>query len=132
METFFNLAWLAVAIAGVSMLLHPASSKRSLWIGLLALICAVLLLYPAISISDDLHQQTFIAEDSTSVKKVSAAQSSVPLLRLLFLLLSAAGLFSELRRSRWGASGSYVPFSISLVCGSSISDRAPPALSVQQ
>jgi hypothetical protein len=132
METFFNLAWLAVAIAGVSMLLHPASSKRSLWIGLLALICAVLLLYPAISISDDLHQQTFIAEDSTSVKKVSTAQSSVPVLGLLFLLLSAAALFSELRRSRWGASGSDVPFSISLVCGNSISDRAPPALSVQQ
>lgn len=131
METLFNVVWLTVGIAGLWRFLRTKPADARVWIGLVALFCAVLLLFPAISISDDLHQEAFIAEDSTSLKKISVSQSTSPVLGLAFLLLSVAALFSEVRRKRWLASSSEVRHSVSFLFTHSIADRAPPALCVQ-
>jgi hypothetical protein len=74
MELFLNLAWLTVVIAigAVSVRCWPARNRRARWLSLGALLCAGVLLLPVISVTDDLHPQAFVVEDSNSTKRLAS------------------------------------------------------------
>lgn len=77
MELFLNLVWLAVAIAvSVSLALHNRARTRrpSAFILAVTIVCIIFLLFPPISMSDDLHDLHCAMEDS-SRKCVSPLQT---------------------------------------------------------
>ncbi|HZQ91486.1 MAG TPA: hypothetical protein VFA60_06815 [Terriglobales bacterium] len=81
MELTLNLVW--VCIAAAALWLWPRTERlkgTSLWSGLLTLACALLVLFPAVSISDDLQAASTAMEDrSDSLRNwTPGAQHSVP------------------------------------------------------
>jgi hypothetical protein len=71
MEVLFNAMWLLVAI-GAFLFWRPerfrhCSAERadSRFLGILALACALVLLFPVISLTDDLHAEQAPMEDSS-------------------------------------------------------------------
>ena len=76
MELFLNLVWLTVAtvLAGLWMRSRPHKGENRACAACCALFCAAVLLFPAISVSDDLASQTFTAEaGSSSAKWIASA-----------------------------------------------------------
>ena len=76
MELFLNLVWLTVAsvLAGLWMRSGPRKGEIRAFAACCALFCAAVLLFPAISVSDDLASQTFTAEvGSSSAKWIASA-----------------------------------------------------------
>ncbi len=74
MELGLNLLWLLLAMASVAIWRRQRS--RSLrrqqllgWRGLIAIGCVLVLLFPVISITDDLHAEQAMIEDSNPVKR---------------------------------------------------------------
>ncbi len=71
MELLLNLAWVALALAAFSALLRSRSAKsqgrHKLPYGkaLLALTCVLVLLFPVVSASDDLHPAQAVLEEAT-------------------------------------------------------------------
>ena len=73
-ELLFNAVWFVLAAVAVMALLrnrHCVPERRHLLLHLGALLCAAAILFPSISLSDDLHFQEFIVEDSKSTKRLS-------------------------------------------------------------
>jgi hypothetical protein len=84
MEIALNLAWLGVTLALLWMwrfrwLPSHRNSRRSLRLEAVALVCVLALLFPVISLTDDLHPE-IIAVDSVSGKRNAClmAAASVP------------------------------------------------------
>ena len=73
METFLNLVWLAVALAAIGLWRfrwarsrrHPSYSSR---METAAMVCFLALLFPVISLTDDLHPETAVV-DAASGKR---------------------------------------------------------------
>ncbi|HLJ15890.1 MAG TPA: hypothetical protein VKV15_15435 [Bryobacteraceae bacterium] len=73
METFLNLVWLAVTVAAVCLWRyrwagsrqHPTYSRR---MEVVAIICVLALLFPVISLTDDLHPE-MVPADTVSSKR---------------------------------------------------------------
>jgi hypothetical protein len=73
METFLNLVWLAVALAAIGLWRfrwagsrpHPTFSSR---MEAAAMVCFLALLFPVISLTDDLHPETAVV-DAASGKR---------------------------------------------------------------
>jgi len=61
METFLNLLWFAIAF--VALITAPQRSRRVLF----ALGCAAVLLFPIVSVSDDLAADRNVLEDALGV-----------------------------------------------------------------
>jgi uncharacterized membrane protein YbjE (DUF340 family) len=97
MELLLNVVWAILAGTAVSAFLGSAPARRKQFLlAFGALCCALLLLFPSISVSDDLHFQAFVSEDSNPSKKlVNAAHVSVEHFTSILFVLSAllAGLF---------------------------------------
>ncbi len=81
MEILLNALWLliaagAVAVWGVQQAGPERGRQRALPTQLLALACTLILLFPVISLTDDLHAQQAVMEDSsrTIVKARRAAE----------------------------------------------------------
>jgi hypothetical protein len=68
MELLLNLAWLMLALPAYCLWRRDASKVSSLQC-LLALACALVLLFPVISASDDLHAMRAEMEDSSINKR---------------------------------------------------------------
>jgi hypothetical protein len=139
METFLNLVWLAVTVAAIWLwrfrwIVSRENPRHSARMEAVAMVCVLALLFPVISLTDDLHPET-VAVDAASGKRnacliaasaphVRAATVS-PGTRLLVGMISrpfAAANFvsSELIQTlRFNDSGS-------LATGSS--GRSPPSL----
>jgi len=84
MELLLNLIWLAVA-AG-ALVAFARRRRRSAWLAqvpygkaLVALACVVVLLFPVISASDDLHPAQAVVEDAS--KRLQLAIAPLHLLR---------------------------------------------------
>ena len=103
MELLLNLVWIALAITAFVCFVRRARSRggkrtdygRSLF----ALACILLILFPIISASDDLHPAQAVVEEPTkriqqlaSPFQMPASHSIVPLLPLLFSLWLALPL----------------------------------------
>src|SRR5581483_3815893 len=67
MELLLNLAWLLVTvICSVALLRRVLRTRNSvpLWVMITAVVCVMVLLFPVISMTDDLHAEVFTAEES--------------------------------------------------------------------
>ncbi len=76
MEILLNLAWLAIAIAAFARLGLWAWSepdRARVWFAALATVCLVALLFPIISITDDLQATDALVEETVGVRRVVAA-----------------------------------------------------------
>lgn len=70
MELLLNLAWIAMTLAAFCLFLRNRGLSSQLpkvpyWKALLALACVLILLFPVISASDDLHPTQAVLEDAT-------------------------------------------------------------------
>ncbi len=93
MELLLNIVWLVVAIGlviGLSLHQRVRIHKPSTFLVVVSIACIIFVLFPAISLSDDLHPMTYATEDSAR-RFVSIA------LFLQFLALPVAALFALLR-----------------------------------
>jgi hypothetical protein len=130
MELLLNLVWLSLALLAFTALVrgrkasagHARASYRT---ALLALACVLVLLFPVVSASDDLHPTQAVLEDaSTRVQKMAASLSSspsmVPALLALYLLAALVMV------ATWRPVAS-VTRVISLV-RNPVSGRSPPSL----
>ena len=81
MEVLLNLAWLLVAIVALARWLSQsrrgASGAISLCLQFIALVCALALLFPAISATDDLHATQLAVEASDVARKVLRSMNTV-------------------------------------------------------
>lgn len=134
MELFLNFCWFALVAGAITALLrtHRRGKKvKRLFIALGALLCAAALLFPAISITDDLHFDAFAIEDSNATKRlVNAIAQSAPLAAIEWFGIACFNFLLILRQRAWRsieiASVSYkTPLLISAALG-----RAPPSLSL--
>ncbi|MGD0222553.1 MAG: hypothetical protein ABSF71_09450 [Terriglobia bacterium] len=94
MEVLLNTIWLLVAI-GAFLYWRPEKYKgtprahgHDTTFGILALACALVLLFPVISLTDDLNAEQFTMEDSfrTGVKARGLAQESLRATRSPFMV----------------------------------------------
>jgi hypothetical protein len=70
MELLLNAIWLAVATS----LLRECTAGRRKWQSLIGLVCVLALLFPAISLTDDLHPTEFALADTKSLYAVAHSQ----------------------------------------------------------
>src|SRR5271169_4156632 len=73
METFLNLVWLAVTVAAIWLwrfrwTVSQRNQKHSTRMAAAAMVCFLALLFPVISLTDDLHPET-VAVDAASGKR---------------------------------------------------------------
>lgn len=96
MELLLNVVWALLAGTAIAAFLSsPPARRKQFLLEFGALCCALLLLFPAISVSDDLHFQAVVSEDANPNKKlVKAAHTSVEHFTAILFLLGAllAGL----------------------------------------
>ena len=85
MELALNLVWVCVAIVGIGLLcmsLSPASARpdrsASNWRKVVAMSCALIILFFVISMTDDLHDQEIMVEDNKLSRIVSVSGISAP------------------------------------------------------
>lgn len=93
MELLLNLVWLALAIAATARCIVWAageSDRRRIVAVALATVCVVALLFPIISITDDLHESVAVLEESASLRRIAvgAAVHAAPLLAVVVALLT--------------------------------------------
>ena len=127
MELLLNLAWSLIGGVALWSFLGARSKHQKQFIfALVALFCAILLLFPAISVSDDLHFQAFVSEDSNASKRLlSAAQtSSIDYWAPLLL----AFLFTLFGRPLWFIRATKFVSRLSAPFDRPVLGRAPPAL----
>lgn len=130
MELLLNLLWFAIAVGALSLWLPVSPSHRKQFrLGMGALVCVLALLLPAISVTDDLHFDTFAVEDSNSTKRlVSAAAHVSPMSRVVWFAISLlAFLFALAGPTRRVCDVCVENFPQSTF-HSSVSGRAPPCL----
>jgi hypothetical protein len=79
MEVFFNLLWLVIVLASFARWRRVVRIRRGLRgrvqaaLPFLALVCALAILFPTISVTDNLHPSLFVAEDGSSPRRAMAA-----------------------------------------------------------
>jgi hypothetical protein len=75
MDLVLNLVWVMLALASfVAWRKHSCTGPRARVVtSLLALGCLLILIFPVISASDDLHYSELAAEDATSSRKILQA-----------------------------------------------------------
>lgn len=105
MELLLNLAWLLVAVVSAIGLLRYARNRensQSFWVMATAMLCVVVLLFPVISMTDDLHAEVFMAEESGK-RRVIAPQIEHQLSSLQALAVRLAISVVMLPRITWPA-----------------------------
>jgi hypothetical protein len=104
MELLLNFAWAILAGTAVSAFLSSAPGRRKRFLlAFGALCCALLLLFPSISVSDDLHFHAFVGEDANPNKRllnvahVNGVQFSAIVFALGALLASSFRVIAFIR-----------------------------------
>jgi hypothetical protein len=75
MELLLNLAWFAIAIAAFARFgvwAYGETDRSRIWAVALATVCVIALLFPIISITDDLEASDAVFEESVAVRRVVA------------------------------------------------------------
>jgi hypothetical protein len=140
MELALNLVWLCVAIVGIavqfivlSRAAKPGDQPRSHWRKTIAMGCTLVILFFVISMTDDLHQQEIVLEDSKSSRIVSGTVTSshgspdrvVPV--VFILSFASTGLIAALPAARRLVEPPELLFTAAVVCDQPCG-RAPPPL----
>jgi hypothetical protein len=133
-ELFLNFCWFALVAGAITALLrtrHRGEKANRLLLALGALLCAAALLFPAISITDDLHFDAFAIEDSNATKRlVNAIAQNAPLAAIECFGIVCFNFLLILRQPAWcfrniGPNAYKTPLLMSPAFG-----RAPPATSL--
>ncbi len=81
MELTLNVLWLLLAVASFALVRRGGGSRKPVgwhsWRRTLSLTCALVIFFPVISLTDDLHAAQVVMEDSNPSKRV-AKSSGVP------------------------------------------------------
>lgn len=126
MELLLNLVWILIGgIALWSFLGSPTRSRKQFLFALIALFCAILLLFPAISVSDDLHLQAFVSEEATVSKRLMSTFQTSPIEYWAPLLLTF--LLTTFRRPLWFIRTTKSLPRLSALFDRPVLGRAPPA-----
>jgi hypothetical protein len=83
LELALNLIWLGISCALLVLgipLIRQKGIVHSRWVGVMALVCVLCLLFPVISMTDDLHNIPAVVETKKSKNLVAAAHALVALL----------------------------------------------------
>src|SRR5713226_2331666 len=139
MELALNLVWVCVAIVGIGLLCRSLSHAAacpdrpaSHWRKIVAMSCALIILFFVISMTDDLHDQEIVLEESKFSRiapgtGTSSQPSSDRVVPIVFLLtFAAAGLTPALPAVRRLVEPSEVFFAAAIQCDPRCG-RAPPA-----
>lgn len=139
MELALNLVWLGVAIVGIVVQFivlsrAAASSDQSpdTWRKILAMGCTLVILFFVISMTDDLHAQEIVIEESKSSRILIGAGGSlhhtpVRMVPIVFLLtFAAASLTPALPAVRRLVDPTVLSFAAAIVCAP-LCGRAPPS-----
>jgi hypothetical protein len=139
MELVLNLVWVCVAIVGIGLLCRSLSrtaacpdQPASHWRTIVAMGCALVILFFVISMTDDLHDQEIVLEESKSSRIAPGTGASSPLsadrvIPVVFLLnFAAAGLTPTLPAVRRLVEPPEFLFAAAVVCDR-LCGRAPPA-----
>lgn len=129
MELVLNLVWVLIAATALSWHLRSESKDRKQFLlALGALCCVLLLLFPAISVSDDLHLEAVVTEDSNPTKRLVSAVTHVSPVYQVAIFFVFSALLAALRGTVWCLrSATSVPY-ISALLDRPVLGRAPPAL----
>ena len=103
MELLLNLAWLLVALVCAVGLLHRAPRNlhsTKFWVLATAMLCVVVLLFPVISMTDDLHAEVFMAEENGK-RRVNALQVDHQFSNLQAVAVQLVTPVLSLSRSSW-------------------------------
>jgi len=139
MELALNLIWVCVAISGIGLLcgsLFRAAAcpdrRPSNWRKIVAMSCALIILFFVISMTDDLHDQEIVVEENKSsrivpvsgISELSAAGHAIPAVFLVFsVLTSFAPVLPSARRPVDGPK----VISAAEILRDRLYGRAPPA-----
>ena len=130
MELLLNIVWLL--IAGSALYWHLRSAVRDrkpFLLALGALCCALLLLFPAISISDDLHFEAVLSEDSSPTKRIASTVAHVvPVQQLAIFFVVFAALMAALHTTEWCVRTTNPVQYLSALLDRPVLGRAPPVL----
>src|ERR1700683_4434217 len=98
MELLLNLAWMLLALPAYWLWRRDAGMRAARWVSsvecLLALGCVLVLLFPVISASDDLHAMRAEMEDSSFSKRTVGQASSARHFAAVNRLQGPAGLMA--------------------------------------
>jgi hypothetical protein len=141
MELALNLIWVCVALSGCALLAANLSRTSGSAEGrpsnrqkIIAMSCALIILFFVISMTDDLHDQEILVEDSKSLRVITgtgstslaAAHSAAIPAFLLFFGLARNSLSFALPSARRLLEPLEVSFTAA-ICSRSLRGRAPPA-----
>src|ERR1700740_1525348 len=141
MELALNLIWVCVALSGCALLAvnlsrasERAAGRPSNRQKIIAMSCALIILFFVISMTDDLHDQEILVEDSKSLRVMTgtgsaslttAHSATIPAFLLCFGL-ACTSLSSALPSARRLLESLEVSFTAAW-CSRSLCGRAPPA-----
>ena len=133
MELLLNIIWLIVSAAPMVWWLRKhsvASGRREFCLAIGAMFCVGMLLFAPISISDDLHQDVFAAEDAKSAKKmvVSAVHAPATFSCEAHAFAAASGLAGNVQLSPTYLVPSFTPILSSSLFVTMVASRPPPAV----
>ena len=132
MELLLNLTWLSVAILCAISLLKRALRERdtaNIWLFATAMLCVVVLLFPVISMTDDLHAEVFTAEENGK-RRIAAIQIQQQVANLNALVTRLVTPVFTQSRYTWSSSVEiFVPRPLP-GCHLSSFTRPPPSIAL--
>ncbi len=130
MELLLNLVWLLIATTALCWHLRFAPKDRKQFLlALGALCCALLLLFPTISVSDDLHFEAVLSEDSSPTKRLAGTVTHIVPVQMAIFFAAFAALAAALHTIEWCARSTNPVQYLSALLDRPTLGRAPPALS---
>ena len=86
METFLNLVWLAVTVAAIWLwrfrwIVSRRNPRHSTRMEAVAMVCVLALLFPVISLTDDLHPETVAVDAASGKRNACLIAASAPHVR---------------------------------------------------
>ncbi len=128
MELLLNLTWLLLSFAcAFAVVKHARRGSESprLWVVLTAVLCFIVLLFPVISMTDDLHAELYTSEDPGK-RRVIADQLQHHAVIVVALATLLPTLLIVTVRSSWN----FIDVVVTPLDGSipSVTSRPPPAL----
>jgi len=139
MELALNLVWVCVAIVGIGLLCRSLSHTTacpdrpaSHWRKIVAMSCALIILFFVISMTDDLHDQEIAVEENKSSRIVlttgiSAASAPSHAITAVFLMDSALANFAHALPSLPRPIDRPKVISAAAILCNHLHERAPPA-----
>jgi hypothetical protein len=139
MELALNLVWVCVAIVGIGLLCRSLAHTAACpdppgghWRKIVAMSCALIILFFVISMTDDLHDQEIVVEENKFSRIVlatgtSAASTPCHVISGVFLVDSALASFAHVLPSERRLIDRPKAVSAAAILCNRVHSRAPPA-----